>query len=876
MQHRRISFSSLLAPWAGLALAGVVGSARAEEAEALFRDRVQPLLATRCVTCHGPEKQKGNLRLDSRDAALKGGDLGPSIVPGRPADSLLLQAVAHAKPDLEMPPKDKLMPAEIQLLEAWILAGAPWTTTAAEPLTASATHTPERVGDAWSDPRNPITRIFAGQRLDLWSLRPLQRPAPPPVPASRGAAPSHPVDRFVQARLAQEGLPSSPPADRRTLARRLTVDLTGLPPTAEELRRFEADSGADAYERLVERLLASPRYGEHQARLWLDVVRYSDSNGFDWDEFRPEAWRFRDYVVRSFNRDKPFPQFIREQLAGDELVDGPPQTEADQDALVATGYLRIGPQDNSAPLFNEQGRARAEWLADLTETTGSAFLGLTLACCRCHDHKYDPLSQADHFRLRAFFQPVKYGDDLALDLAPVQAEIREQHARLEREADPARARRAVLLAAAKNRLRGNRVAALPEEERRLLAATTDPQPQDFEKLAAGVAKKIEPTDDEARKAFNESERDEDKILAEQIKSVLGRKRPFTRALLATDNREPPPPTRIHFQGDPAAERASVEPGFPSVLDPNPAVIPAAPNSKTLGRRLALADWIASPANPLTARVFVNRAWQSMFGRGLVGTPNDFGLAGARPTHPELLDWLASEFLAQGGSVKHILRLIATSDAYRQSSAPRFEAGVAAKVQAADGDNRLLWRQNLRRLTAEQLRDAMIAVSGGLQLRAGGPPIWPELPAEVLQANPAFLDDNPEKTKGWYPSPRAERSVRSFQLVQKRTVRVPFLETFDLPENSTSCPLRTVSIVAPQALSLLNGAEALEAAEAFAERVRSEAGQDRTLQVQRAFAHALQRAPQIAEQSAAERYLATASLIEFCRALLNINEFAYVD
>ncbi|MCK6500346.1 MAG: DUF1549 domain-containing protein, partial [Nitrospira sp.] len=505
--------------------------------EALFHTAVEPLLQSRCVSCHGPEKQKGNLRLDSREAALRGGDLGPSIVPGDPRKSLLLQAVLHATPDLEMPPKEKLTPTDLAVLERWIVAGAPWPVpdASAEP-TAPANHAKERMGDAWSDARNPIARLFNGQRLDLWSLKPLRRPS---LPA--GVDPdSHPIDRFVHDTLRRQGLPPSPSAERRTLARRLAFDLTGLPPTPESVEIFLSDTSADAYERYVDRLLASPQYGEHQARLWLDVIRYSDSNGFDWDEFRPQAWRFRDYVIRSFNTDKPFDELVREHLAGDELLEGPPRSAEDQDRLIASGFLRLGPQDNSASLFNEQGRARSEWLADLTETTGSAFLGLTLSCCRCHDHKFDPISQADHFRLRAFFQAVRYGDDLALDLAPDQEAIRQQHAAIDAEIQPIRTQREALVAAVKQRLRAERVAQLPEEERQLLAMSSDPQPQDFKEKAAAIAKKVEVSDDDAVKAATDSEKERFQSLSKHIESLASTKRPFTRGLLATDNTEKVP------------------------------------------------------------------------------------------------------------------------------------------------------------------------------------------------------------------------------------------------------------------------------------------------------------------------------------------------
>ncbi len=846
-----------------------------EAADAHFLDHVRPLLDSRCFSCHGPDKAKGSLRLDSRAAVLKGGDLGPSAVPGQPGESLLLTAVLHAKPDLEMPPKDKLSAVEVKILERWIRDGLPWPAPRPAHESSSAdTNTVERLGDAWTDPRNPIRRIFHGQRLDLWSLQPIRSPALPALPGPPARDLRNGIDHFVRATLAGAGLEPGPEADRRTLARRLYFDLTGLPPSPEELEAHLRDESPDAYERLVDRLLDSPRYGEHQARLWLDVVRYSDSNGFDWDEFRPQAWRYRDYVIAAFNADKPFDEFVHEQLAGDELLPGPPRTPAEQERLVATGYLRVGPQDNSAPLFDEQSRARAEWMADVTETTGSAFLGITLSCCRCHDHKFDPFSQADHFRFRSFFEPLQRGDDLALDLAPEQEAIRRQHAELEARRAPVVRERDALLDAARQRVRAQRIAQLPETERRLLAQTSDPQPQNFKEQAEAVAKKVAVSDDDARKALLPDEAKRHAALVQEAEELNRARRPFSRGLLATDTTNAVPATRIHFQGDHQSEREAVQPGFLSALDPNPAPIRPAANPATTGRRLALAGWIASPDNPLTARVFVNRAWQTFFGQALVATPNDFGLAGARPSHPELLDWLASEFIRGGWSIQRLHRLIVTSGTYRQAvhGAPT----TVAAARRTDPGNRLLWRQNLRRLTAEQLRDALLHAAGLLQHRGGGPPVWPELPDEILTANPAFLDDNAEKTKGWYPSPPEARSVRSIFLVQKRTVRVPFLETFDLPENSTSCPQRTLSVVAPQALSLMNGQEALHAARRLADRVARDIGGPAPEQVRRAFQLALQRSPRPDEAAACERFLARAGLPELCRSLLNLNEFAYVD
>lgn len=862
-----------------LTCSGWVSTRAALSPDEHFREAVKPLLDSRCISCHGPDKVKGGLRLDSRDAVLKGGDSGPSVTPGQPGDSLLLQAVLHAKKDLEMPPKEKLSTKDVAVLERWIKDGAPWpkATAAARPSPAAAG---VPLGNAWTDPRNPIVRIFGGQRLDLWSLKPIRQPVPPRVQHVRSVR--NPIDSFVLAKIEEVGLRPSLEADRRTLARRLYFDLTGLPPTPAQMQAYLEDRGPGAYERLVDRLLDSREYGEHWARQWLDVVRYSDSNGFDWDEFRRQAWRFRDYVVRAFNADKRFDQFIVEQLAGDELLEGPPRDEREQDLLIATGYLRLGPHDNSAAAFNEQGRSRAELMADLVETTGSAFLGLTLACCRCHDHKYDPLSQADHFRMRAFFEGVRFADDLPLDLAEEQRAIRQQHRGVEAEIKPLQTERENLLSPARAALEAKRKAGLSAEDQALLDRRRADLSAEQKKKAEELEQRIKPSDKDVKAGLEAEEKKREAELAGQIEQLNKTKKPFTFGLLMTDSDSPPPLTKILFQGDYKAEREAVEPGIISALDPNPAPPAKGQNSNTLGRRLALARWIASAENPLTARVIVNRVWQSHFGRGLVSTPNDFGLAGARPTHPELLDWLASEFMREGWSLKKLHRLIVTSATYRQRSSSAgadsstlIRIGGRAKEMAAfDSENKWLSRQNLRRLSAEQLRDALLAVSGKLARTAGGPPVWPELPAEVLAANPAFLDDNAEKTKGWYPSAKPEQNVRSVFLVQKRTVKIPFLETFDLPDNAVSCPRRNESVVAPQALSLLNGPLAVECARTFAARLDPKAwGED---SVRQAFALAFQRAPDAEELEACLRLARSRGLAALCRSLLNANEFVYVD
>jgi len=733
-------------------------------------ERVRVLLETRCLSCHGPEKQKGGLRLDSREALLKGGESGPAAVSGDPERSLILQAVRHAAGDLKMPPKERLQPDQIELLSQWVKTGILWSKAAAPGASGA------RIGSAWTDPRNPIVRIFDGKRLDLWSLKPVLKP-------SQDAG----IDAFIEASLRRQELTPSPVADPRTLIRRVTVDLTGLPPTPEEIRGFLRHPD---YEKLVDRLLASPRYGERSARLWMDVVRYADSNGFERDEFLSEHYRYRDYLIRAFNADKPFDQFIREQLAGDELLSGPPRDEADVDRLIATGYLRMGPYDSTGSIFEENAKNQNELMADLANTTGSAFLGLTMACSNCHDHKFDPISQADHFRLRAFFAGLKRQDDTPIDLDSVQQEIRARNA--------------------------------PIEAR-------------IQELEAAKADKKE------------------------IAAAKATLQAFTTAMTARTSKEIPA-TRIFYQGDFTQPREEVQPGFLSVLDPNPAAILPS------GRRATLASWIASPQNPLTARVIVNRVWQQHFGRGIVATPNDFGFSGARPSHPELLDALAAQFVAEGWSLKNLHRRILMSATYRQSSLDE------ASRRRKDPENIFLWKQNVRRLDAEGTRDAMLAVSGALLPKDSGSPVWPPVADEILDAQPGILETHSDQAardrkQAWYTSPAEQVDVRSVFLVQKRALQLPFLQPFDLPDPMVSCGRRNCTTVAPQALQLLNSAFSTRLAETFAKRVEGEADPFGT-----ALFRALGREATAKELEIGRRL----GLVSWCRVLLNLNEFVYVD
>ena len=669
-------------------------------------------------------------------------------------------------------------------------------------------------GDAFGDPQNPIRVLFGGERLDLWSLRPPARVVPP-----SGAA--HPIDAFVGARLAAKGIRPLPPADRRTLLRRLHADLTGLPPEPAELDAFMADNRPDAYERLVDRLLASPAYGERQARLWLDVVRYADTNGYERDEFRPLAWKYRDYVIRSFQADKPFDRFVREQLAGDEMTTIPPPGQAEADALIATGYLRLGQFDSTASIFQEEKRLRAEQMADLTNTTAAAFLGLTMSCCQCHDHKYDPLSQADHYRLRAFFAGIVARDDLVVEPEPSASRVRAHN------------------------------------------ATIDSR-------AADLRKSLEALPKDSKKQRGEIQARIDKLLAEKIKPAV--------AMGAVDAGESAPATHRLDQGAHDAPREEVAPGFVSALLPGPAPI-TRPRPGTTGRRAALAAWITSPSNPWTARVLVNRLWQQHFGVGIVATPNDFGLAGAKPTHPELLDWLAGELVARGWSVKAMHRLIVTSEAYKRRSA----AG-STETPNADPLNRLLWRQNPRRLDAESIRDFLLAASGLLKPHGDGKPVWPPVPDELLKAQPAILEaekgGDGGRMQGWYSDPADRLDVRSVYLIRKRCLPIPFLQAFDLPDSTVSCARRDTTIVAPQALTLLNSPEASRYAAALAARAQASAASIEG-RVDTLFRLALARLPEPEERALMLAWISGrggdhAALAQACRALVNANEFIHID
>ena len=847
-----------------------LASANAGADEGALAGRVETLLAVRCLECHaghdaGHDPQ-GGLALDTAAAFARGGQTGPAVVPGDADASLLVRAVRRQDPAVApMPPDEPLTGDEIALIEAWVAAGAPWP-GAAPPEDDDGSP----VGSAWEDPRNPVTRRWRGERIDLWSFQPLERSAVPSLRGDEGHG-THPdgvpavIDAFLESRHADRGLRPLPPADRRTLVRRMTFDVAGLPPSPEEVEAFVADEAPDAVERLVDRLLASPAYGEHLAVTWLDAVRYADTNGFERDELRPQIWRYRDWCIDAFNADMPYDRFLTEQLAGDELVGEAPADDVESGALVATGYLRLGPFDSTAPIFQEAQRHRAELLAEIVSTTGSAVLGLAMSCCNCHDHKSDPLLQSDFFRIQACFQGTD-AREMPIDLPAVAAEIAAHNEPIQAEIAAVTAR--------------NEIAT-----KRLESLSPPPDGGTEGAEAAGERGEVQAEIDRLEARLTE--------LAAALRSA-------TIAEVVSEVTEIPA-THLLSQGSHREPRQEVVPGVLAAFDPAALAVAPPPGGRTSGRRLALAQWLVSDANPLTARVIVNRVWQRLFGRGIVATPNDFGFRGTPPTHPELLDWLACEFRERGWSLKDLHRAILLSAAYRRSSVP---TPVDDDARPLDRDNDLLWRQNPRRLEAEAIRDSLLSVAGLLRDDRGGPPRWPPVAEEILHANPAILEFLKEgadgRPQGWYTQPVEETFVRSLYLVRKRSLPLPFLQPFDLPDGVSPCGRRDVTTVAPQSLNLLNDDLAIHAAAGLADRVAAAAGADVDAWPAAVVRLALGRPIEPEERAAAAELLgrhivihslppdgaaadiggdgaaARRALVDLCRAVLNASEFLHVD
>ncbi len=733
-------------------------------AEDALKSQVATVIARRCLECHNGRDAKGGLNLASRDSILKGGESGEAIVVGQPEHSLLIERVANG----EMPPEvhgkpQPLSAEELDGLKRWIADGAAW---------------PEgRVLDLFET----TTDVRAG--TDWWSLQPPQRPPVPQVAGQTQTA--NPIDAFVFSRLEAAGMTPAPPADRRALIRRVYSDLIGLPPTSNEINAFVQDDSADAYERLIDRLLASAHYGERWARHWLDVVRFAETCGYERDQLKPNIWRYRDWVIKSLNDDMPYDQFVTWQLAGDEI------DQPSEQSVIATGMIRAGTW-NDEP--NDPQDYLYERLEDMVHVTTSAFLGLTVKCARCHDHKFDPIKQTDYYRTAALFWGGYIGQEN-------------------------------------------------------LGGPNDEQ--------LGY-------------------------------DVCG----------WTDKSNRPPPIRLLINGERHSPGEVVEPGFlSSIAALDQPLKPPPAKSKTTHRRKQFANWITNPANPLTARVLVNRLWLNHFGEGIVRTPNNFGFKSDPPTHPELLDWLASEFMAGGWRIKPLHKLIMMSSTYRQASVHPQHQQYAER----DFTNRLWWRFNRRRLDAESLRDAVLTVCGTLNSTMGGPSFVPQMSDEALEGLS-------RKGNQWKESSSEERSRRSVYMMTKRQRILPMMTAFDFCDSTRPCGKRDVTTVAPQALAMLNNHFIHQQSDSLANRIASEAGDEIGKRVELAWQYVLGREPREEETAMAVQHLREQSerfrawqfqrqsnvdasprelnvkqklpellaLASLCHVLLNTNEFLYVD
>jgi hypothetical protein len=793
----------------------------------LFETEVLPILRAHCFSCHAPHAGKdleSGLDLSTRETLLRGGDGGPVVDETNPAESALLRAIRYE--DLEMPPKGKLPQTQIDVLTRWVMMGAPWSQSPA----AATPHGPPKVDEA--------ARAF-------WSFQPIRRPDVPAI--ANTAWIKTPVDAFVLSKMEAAGLTPPPPASRTTLLRRVYYDLIGLPPTPEEVHEYLTDDSPNAFERVVDRLLVSPQYGERWGRHWLDLVRYAETNGYEFDSLKPEVWRYRDYVIDSFNADKPYDQFIREQLAGDELAEATPES------IIATGYYRLGAIDGGAP---DRLQAEFDELDDILATTCQVFLGLTINCARCHDHKIDPLPTEDYYRMLAFFRGIRRGvRGSTRAIGPMPGQVAENPEEV-----------------AEYRRRVREVARqIDTIEKGLVPFLVGAEVDDFKarEYRPAIVRNHSPKDISPQ----ELERYE-QLLRDRQQLEENRPNRLARALCVSERGTVPPTTFVLLRGSPYAEGKEVQPGFPSVITTITPTIPQpAEDAESSGRRRVLADWIANPENPLTARVIANRLWHYHFNRGLVRSTSDFGYGGTPPTHPELLDWLASELIAHGWRLKAMHKLLVMSNVYQMSSVG------SPNAVANDPENDLFTRFELRRLEAEEIRDSVLAISGNLNPKRGGPSIYPTIARDVLmgQSRPG---------QGWGRSTPEEEARRSVYIHVKRSLAVPILSVFDAADTDSSCPVRFATTQPTQALTMLNSEFLNDQAAIFAANVSELAGDDTAAQVRIVLSRVMQREPAEVE---VERGLAfvrrfvdehemdqQAALQKFCLLAMNLNEFLYID
>ena len=828
-----------------------------------FARDVQPIFQKTCWTCHGTTTQLSGLSLASRDLALKGGSHGVDLVPGSAEKSRLFRMVAGLdKPS--MPLGGKVSAEEIETLRLWIDQGAVWE--------GGAVVTTSNEDVTHDDPIRPEERNY-------WAFR---------LPA-RAALPMdirNPVDAFIFAALDKAGIPHAPRADKPTLLRRAYLDLIGIPPTPAEADVFLNDTSPDAWKKLIDRLLASPHYGERWGRHWLDAARYADSQGFEHNFDRPNAWRYRDYVIRAFNEDKPYNDFIREQIAGDELK------KVTQDSLIATGFLsmyaKVGFREKDNPEF------RYEYLDDNIATIGRGILGLTVQCARCHNHKFDPIRQSDYYRLQAsLFGFVEVDHPLTSKAAAeewrvkndaVNAKIAGLKSELRELEKPYR-----------DQLLPAKYARFPKNIQDAIATPENQRTPGQALLASQVIRTVGVSDAEINRIISSQDLAKKKDLqAALAMAEKERPEPIPMAMGVTDGDyrftpdgpgdEPAPgkgkkhetiegsyihtgdgvyqvpPSHFFIRGDVNSPGPETQPGFVKVITyGNPATVLQPPTPNTSGRRLALAEWLVSRENPMTARVMVNRIWAHHFGRGIVATLDNFGKMGDPPTNQDLLDWLAVEFMDRGWSVKQMQRLIMTSDTYQMASAfPESEKDPA---------NKLLAHFPIQRLDAEIVRDSILAASGGLNLEMGGPPVFPMLADEIVKS--MVYGEWRQKEDG----PAVWR--RSVYVYRNRGLPFPMLDAFDMPNPNLACGARNVTTVPTQALTLMNDEFVLKQAQLFANRLQEAAPANPARQVQMAYRIALARQPREDERRLGEDFLRTHSLADLADVMLNLNEFLYM-
>jgi cytochrome c553 len=784
-----------------------------ENATKHFENAIRPILVEHCLSCHGPEKAEASLRLDRPDTFRQGGDSGAPVDPNW-SDSLLLQAVKHLGP--EMPPNRKLSDEQIQAIEIWVRDGAPWPQYANE-----------------LKPKNATDTITPDDRK-YWFFQPIEPLQPPP------SNHSHPLDAFIQQKLTEKNLSISPNAPRNTLVRRLYLDLLGLPPTPEELQRISDNS--ISYEQLVDQLLQDPRYGERWARYWLDLVRFAESDGYKQDDFRPTAYRYRDYVIQAFNEDIPYSQFVLEQLAGDEIDPMSNRMNA------ATGYLRHWIYE-----YNQRD-VRTQWdniLNDLTDVTGEVFLGMGFSCARCHDHKFDPILQQDYYQLQAFFAPIEPRYDIPSDQQDYQRWLTEEAAWKESAKNVQEAMQALEQPIREQALQAG-IEKFPPDVRPILQIPEPQRPANQRAIAILAYLQIEREDkgiDFAKKLQGDQLAQWKELKTQWDALLKQRPKPPEMALTVRDGTKLP--TGIQLPGKP--NHPVVNPDVPTVLEPSlHSILHTTPTSESSGQRTALARWITAEQNPMPWRVLANRIWQHHFGKGLVANASDFGRLGPPPTHPELLDFLASELIDNEGRLKALHRLIVTSDTFKQSSYPE----QWTQAYTIDSDNTLLWRFTPRRMDAEQIRDSILQAVGTLDPRSGG------------------------------PSDSKDSHRRSIYQRILRNAPHPFLASFDAPDGSSSVAIRNRTTTPLQALVLTNSNWMLDRADDLAKILTENDAHD-AQRVQVAFQRVLLRNPTPDEQQwvldmieslkTSEPQISELLIWrEVAHALLNTNSFLYIE